>query len=972
MNIWLIFLAGLLSHLPAAAQPDEPATLDRYNVVWTSPSRDASGSMPIGNGETGLNVWVEEGGDLVFYISRTDAWSETDRLLKLARVRISLSPNPFAKGLPFRQELVLREGRVEITAGEPASQAALRLYVNAAGPDVHIDGEFKTPTTVTSTLECWRTERKTFENDDELRSSWTMHSAPAAVRKDLVWESPDTIISDDNAVVWHHRNEHSVVPFTLKHQGLETIASTFPDPLIRRTFGARMSGPGFTLARQPGVLRTTSPISSIALRITTHSAQTPTASAWRDDLRRLDAAAPADARKQTAAWWREFWDRSYILVRGDPAPAAPASDPPPRNTHPLRIGADSNSQNVFRGYMPHAAIFDHALTAEEILRRADDPAAPAPWWQWEPADGRRAVPPRPSHKLTLKPIGEAREGTPMPDGPALVFEGGHFEAPAAEIPEFPGGFTLDAIIAPSELSPARIFDKMTAGGDDGFIFDTHPGDALRLIVGNQTLSATGVLKRGQWHRVAATFDPASGRLALYLDRKLIKESSATFHDPAPPSRVTQAYILQRYMAACGGRSVSGDAAFPIKFNGSIFTVEPAFTESQTHNPDWRKWGGDFWWQNTRLPYYPMLAAGDFDLMDPLFRFYESAAPGARARARLYHGAEGLYFPETMTTFGTYSNGDYGWNRENAKPSDIHCPWWQWAWQQSLELAQLMLDHAAYTGDRPFLTTRAIPMANDALRYYDSRFKRDEKGKLLISPTQAVETYWNGVVNDAPSIGGLHAVCDALLSLPSAVTTPDDRAFWQRMKDATPALPTWTVSGKPAAAPAESFTNKRSNCETAELYPLFPFRQYGPGKPGLDLAINAYRARVDKSHVGWTQDDMFAAMLGLTDEAKSNLLAKVGNSHRNFRFPAMWGPNFDWLPDQDHGSNILSTLQLMLLQCDGEEIRLLPAWPREWGVSFKLHAPNQTTVQVEYRDGRIQRLVVTPEYRRANVVMPPAQ
>ena len=72
----------------AIAQPTAPAELDRYNVVWTTPSKDAAGSMPIGNGEVGLNVWVEEDGDLLFYIARTDAWSECNRLLKLGRIRV--------------------------------------------------------------------------------------------------------------------------------------------------------------------------------------------------------------------------------------------------------------------------------------------------------------------------------------------------------------------------------------------------------------------------------------------------------------------------------------------------------------------------------------------------------------------------------------------------------------------------------------------------------------------------------------------------------------------------------------------------------------------------------------------------------------------------------------------------------------------------------------------------------------------
>ena len=47
-------------------------------------------------GEVGLNVWVEENGDLQFYISRTDAWSEACRLLKLCRFRLKIDPNPWA------------------------------------------------------------------------------------------------------------------------------------------------------------------------------------------------------------------------------------------------------------------------------------------------------------------------------------------------------------------------------------------------------------------------------------------------------------------------------------------------------------------------------------------------------------------------------------------------------------------------------------------------------------------------------------------------------------------------------------------------------------------------------------------------------------------------------------------------------------------------------------------------------------
>ena len=41
--------------------------------------------MPLGNGDIGMNVWVEENGDLLFFISKTDSWSDAGRLLKLGQ-----------------------------------------------------------------------------------------------------------------------------------------------------------------------------------------------------------------------------------------------------------------------------------------------------------------------------------------------------------------------------------------------------------------------------------------------------------------------------------------------------------------------------------------------------------------------------------------------------------------------------------------------------------------------------------------------------------------------------------------------------------------------------------------------------------------------------------------------------------------------------------------------------------------------
>jgi len=133
-------------------------------------------------------------------------------------------------------------------------------------------------------------------------------------------------------------------------------------------------------------------------------------------------------------------------------------------------------------------------------------------------------------------------------------------------------------------------------------------------------------------------------------------------------------------------------------------------------------------------------------------------------------------------------------------------------------------------------------------------------------------------------------------------------------------------------------------------------------------METYSRRFEKSMIGWSYDGQCAAILGLTDEAKKQILFKVRNSNRNFRFPAMWGPNYDWLPDQDHGSNIMLTLQNMLIFDDGEKIHLFPAFPKEWDVKFKLRASKNTTVECEYQNGKINKLKVTPISRRNDIVL----
>ncbi len=77
---------------------------------------------------------------------------------------------------------------------------------------------------------------------------------------------------------------------------------------------------------------------------------------------------------------------------------------------------------------------------------------------------------------------------------------------------FKDGLTVEAWIRPGDLPPSggRIVDKVTPGGDDGFLLDTWPGRSLRLITALGTLTARTSSRRDTWVHVAAVVDPGAG------------------------------------------------------------------------------------------------------------------------------------------------------------------------------------------------------------------------------------------------------------------------------------------------------------------------------------------------------------------------------------------------------------------------------------------------------------------------------
>jgi hypothetical protein len=903
--------------------------IGRYNVVWTSPSKDAAGSMPLGNGDIGLNVWMEETGDLCFYIGKTDTWGDNARLLKVGKVRVNIAPNPLGKDIHYRQTLNLETGEVVFEFNPRGSdlcnpgQSTLRIWVDAHDPVIYVTSQSAHQWSFTARVELWRTERYELPSL-EVSDVHLDRSKPGQKYAPTVVE-PDTILKDlDERIGWLHHNKKSIGPeLTMRIQGMADYP--MDDPLLGRTFGAVITAPSgqrmdeTTLSTKPGLSH------RLQFFVLTDHPSTP--EKWLTKIKRVIARVESVDfhERRELKWWRYFWNRSWIHIHSNSAESPGIMVG--RNDHPVRIGIDQAGGNRFIGEIGRVSLVRKVLSEEQIAQLTQQSR----------------------ERLTQTGVIGSWVDVSIGEKISAIRHG-----------DLAGALSIEAWIRPGDLpsTGGRILDKITPGKDDGVLLDTWPGSSLRLITEAGHVEQRNCLVKGRWHHVVATIDPNTGTQRLFLDGRLIGQHRIDTTEPA--FAVSRGYQLQRFINACAGRG-----RYPIKFNGSIFTVP---YPGRPGDADYRRWGPGYWWQNTRLPYISMCTSGDFDLMKPLFRMYmDDVLPLSVHRTKKYCGHSGAFFPECIYFWGAIFSETYGWTSFEQREDKLQeSGWHKWEWVCGPELVFMMLDYYEHTQDATFLQGKILPTADEVLSFFDQHYSVGSHGRLVMHPSQALETWWN-CTNPMPELAGLYAVINRLLQLPERYGTKRQRAFWQSLRNKLPELPTRQVDGVQLLAPAERFENKR-NIENPELYAVFPFRLVSFEQQNSLLGIEALEHRWDRGHFGWRQDDIFMAYLGLADQAKDNVIARARMCDKNSRFPAFWGPNYDWVPDQDHGGVLLKAVQAMLLQTESKKIFLFPAWPREWDIDFKLHAPYQTVVQGRFENGRFTQLDVMPVHRKKDVVI----
>ena len=461
---------------------------------------------------------------------------------------------------------------------------------------------------------------------------------------------------------------------------------------------------------------------------------------------------------------------------------------------------------------------------------------------------------------------------------------------------------------------------------------------IAITFGKQTCTAQISQKRSArwWHQ--------------YWQRSWIQT------DNKEAAEMVRNYELFRYMLGCNALG-----QWPTKFNGGLFTFDPVYVASppalpkregatkETYTPDYRKWGGGTMTaQNQRLVYWPMLKSGDTDLMKAQLDTYLRMLPTAKLWTKHFWGHGGACFSEQIENSGLPNPAEYGKPKPGQDLGVGRNAWLEYEWDTALEFCMMALQAREYAPDTDW--NKYEPLIEECLKFFDEHYqyeanKRgaktfDANGKLVIYPGSGCETY-KMAYNPSCTIAALKAVLEKW---------GKDTAMLHRIPD----IPTRVINGDTCIAPAIVW-ERIQNVETPQLYPVFPWRIFGLGRTGLQTAVNTYEkdphALEMRSSKGWKQDNIWAACLGLTDEARRLNLEKLGSGP--YRFPAFWDPGFDWAPDHNRGGAGMIGLQEMLLQeTPDSELLLFPAWPKEWNAKFRLHATGGRIIEAEISNGEI--------------------
>ena len=145
---------------------------------------------------------------------------------------------------------------------------------------------------------------------------------------------------------------------------------------------------------------------------------------------------------------------------------------------------------------------------------------------------------------------------------------------------------------------------------------------------------------------------------------------------------------------------------------------------------------------------------------------------------------------------------------------------------SIETPAIMCEYYEHTRDPLFLNEVLLPCADEFLKFFEIHYpKRNANGIMQMEGVGCAETY-QGVTNPCTEIGCLKYLLSKLLTFE---IDNKRKEHWKQLLEAMPGVPLRKIYGQELLAVGEKYEAGRVNCESPELYSIYPFRQVWLGK-----------------------------------------------------------------------------------------------------------------------------------------------
>jgi hypothetical protein len=321
-----------------------------YNVEWLTPSTNATGSMPLGNGNVAANVWCEPQNSLFgLYIARQDAWDENAEILKLTRLAVSIDPPLLVPLIAFNQTFDLKTASVFITLQTRSANdenAMIISYSALFWIDAHSPNLYATVTAFASSANSATSSSNSHADSSSQQSgsappqpfpfSMKIQLQPWRLKPEPVTDNfrswmcnnrttqPDVVVEKINPTIFpprlpilefYHRNKKSegvddYFAWSMDHQGLSAAKKDVSNPLLNRQFGAVIFGAdGSQFDRVSAlVLASRAPNVTFNFAVLTHTNQTTSVVQWEKEIGAMVMRVSMHtARAKHVAYWNKFW-----------------------------------------------------------------------------------------------------------------------------------------------------------------------------------------------------------------------------------------------------------------------------------------------------------------------------------------------------------------------------------------------------------------------------------------------------------------------------------------------------------------------------------------------------------------------------------------------------------------------------------------------------------------------------------------